>query len=270
MNIWSHRVVIVLFAVIGGAIFAAPASADIVGAGADETIQQAYGPLRPSVNYRGVFNDPNDVDYLRFNVASAGERLHFTISNTMTSCKSPDQDYCPVWATLMDQSDQQVGGATSSAGTVATVDDTETIDWTFAQPGTYYVVMQSNGNLPPGQPTYTVTMGPPPIVGPVVRSLAVPRHQRGNRVKVTVTFGQPVATLRATLFALGARGRQTYVARLTRHSLAARTYRLTLRLSALYRRRLKQRKRLPLLLKLTVVSSSGTRLHYARRVTLRR
>jgi len=38
-----------------------------------------------------------------------------------------------VYATLIDQTKHQVGGDASSAGTVATVDDKETIDWTFAR-----------------------------------------------------------------------------------------------------------------------------------------
>ena len=154
------RHVAALFAALialGVGVSASAAKADIIGAGPDETIAQAYGPLTPGVNYSGAFSNPNDVDYLAFAVASAGESLQFTVSNTLQSCNSPDDDYCPLYATLMDQTNQQVGGDSSSAGTVATFDDTETIDWTFAAPGTYYVLMESNGNLADGQPTYTVS-----------------------------------------------------------------------------------------------------------------
>lgn len=257
-----------LVALVAAATSASTAKADIVGAGPDETIQQAYPPLAQSVNYNGAFTDSADVDYLAFRVATAGESLHFTVSNTLKSCNSPDQDSCPLYATLMDQTNHQVGGDTSSAGTVATVNDTETIDWTFAEPGTYYLLMESNGNLPAGQPTYTVRIGPPPSTGPVVKSVNVPRHQHGNDVKATVVFAQPAASLRATLFGPGRAGHQPSIASVTRHPVSARTYVLNLRLSGVYRRMLKVRHKLSLVVKIGIAAASERSLRYVRRVTL--
>jgi hypothetical protein len=268
----SKRLGASLFAILAAGVAAPAASADIVGAGPDETIQQAYGPLSQSVDYSGAFTDPNDVDYLAFDVAFAGESLHFTVSNTMTSCNSPDDDSCPLYATLMDQTDHQVGGDNSSAGTIATVNDTETIDWTFSQAGTYYLLMESNGNLPPGQPTYTVSIAPAstPPSGPIVKSIAVPRRQHGFSVMGDVVLGQPVASLRTTLFALGRSGRRTSVTSEVLRTLAARAYRLVIRLPASYRQRLAQRHTLSLLLEFTIVNQSGSHLSFTRRVTLTR
>jgi Bacterial pre-peptidase C-terminal domain len=261
-----RAVVVALAAIV--AISAPAADADIVGAGPDETIQQAYGPLAQSVNYTGAFSGPNDVDYLAFEVTSAGESLHFTVSNTMHSCNSPDDDSCPLYATLMDQTNNQVGGDNSSAGTVATFNDTETIDWTFAQPGTYYVLMESNGNLPAGQPTYTVRTGPPPPSGPVVKSITVPRHEYGFSVRGAVVLGQPAASLRTTLFTLAANGRRIFVATSALHSVAAGTYRPSVRLPAFWRHRLVQRHSLPMLLEFTIVMASGSHLSFTRGLTL--
>lgn len=231
-------------------------------------------------SYSGAFATPDDVDYLAFDVASAGESLRFTVSNTLQSCNSPDLDSCPLYATLMDQTNQQVGGDTSSAGTVATVDDTETIDWTFAQPGTYYLLMESNGNLANGQPTYVVQFGPPPPAGggggsghggghggggsvgggsgPIVNSLTVARHQRGNWVAARVALAEPAASVRETLFALHPGGRRTYVASSTRRQLAARRYRLSIRLSAPYRQALMLRHHLSLSLTIHDRDGLGT------------
>ena len=264
-------------AAVGVGLLADTAQADINGAGPDETIQQAYGPLVEGVTYSGAFTDPNDVDYLAFNVTSAGQSLVFTVSNTLTSCNSPDDDSCPVYATLMDQSNQQVGGDNSSAGTIATVDDTETIDWTFAQPGTYYVLMESNGNLPPGQPTYTVSVAPAPSGSgsgsgkspvPPVKSVAAARHQRGDWVVATVALAQPPVTMTAYLFARGRGGHLTHVASSTRRLVRAGTFRLALRLPAAYRRTLKLQHRLSVVLDIAIVTSTGRRLRYSRPVTL--
>jgi hypothetical protein len=229
-------------------------------------------------------------------VASAGESFHFTVSNTLQSCNSPDDDYCPLYATLMDQTNQQVGGDTSSAGTIATVDDTETIDWTFAQPGTYYVLMESNGNLPDGQPTYTVSFtvtsgsggggtgtggtggaggggtggtGGSGGSAAVVKSITVARHQRGTWVTARVVLAQAAARMTSTLFAVHRGRRDAFVASSTRHPVSARTYKVRIRLSASYRHTLKLRHHLSLVLKTTITTASGHRLAYTRRVTLK-
>jgi hypothetical protein len=271
---------------VGVGASASAAGADIVGGPPDETIAQAAGPLLPYVSYSGAFANPGDVDYLAFRVAFAGETLGFLVANTTQSCNSPDDDSCPVYATLMDQTNQQVGGDSSSAGTVATAGDTETFSWTFAQTGTYYLLMESNGNLADGQPTYSVGVAVPRGTGgpggtgapggtgggagsgPVVNSITVGRRQRGNRVTARVVLTQRAASLSATLLAPGPHGRETEIAKLTRHSVAPRTYLLALALPAFYRRELEHSHRLSLVLETTVTTSSGRRLSYTRRVTL--
>jgi hypothetical protein len=274
---------VIVIAIVGVGASASAAGADVVGGGPDETITQAAGPLLPYVSYSGAFANPGDVDYLAFRVAFAGETLGFLVANTTQSCNSPDDDSCPVYATLMDSTNQQVGGDTSGAGTVATAGDTETFSWTFAQPGTYYLLMESNGNLADGQPTYSVGVAVPGGTGgpggsggtgggagsgPVVKSITVGRRQRGNRVTAQVVLTQRAASLSATLLALGPHGRETEIAKLTRHSVAPRTYLLALALPAFYRRELEHSHRLSLVLETTVTTSSGRRLSYTRRVTL--
>ncbi|HWF52694.1 MAG TPA: hypothetical protein VG294_18770 [Solirubrobacteraceae bacterium] len=288
----ARRVAVLILAIVGTGAQASAANGDVVGAGPDETISQAFGPLVPYASYSGAFASPGDVDYLAFPVASAGESLYFAVSNTMQICASPDGDSCPVYATLMDQTNQQVGGDASTAGTVATVGDTETIVWTFAQPGTYYLLMESNGNLGDGQPTYTVAMAAPTTTtgpggtggsggsggsggthggagsGPIVKSITVARRQRGNKVRARVVLAQPAARLSATLFALDPHGRRTYVAGLTRHAVSAGTYPLALEVSGFYRRELRRHHRLSLLLKTIVTPTTGRPISYLRQVTL--
>jgi hypothetical protein len=261
--------------------FAAAAIAEVIGAGPDETIQQAYGPLAQQKTYSGAFEQPGDVDYLAFDVAAAGETLRFTLANTMQSCSSPDQDYCPVYATLMDASNQQVGGDTSGAGTVAIVGDSETFDWTFAQAGTYYLLMESNDNLPAGQPTYSVTIGPPPGTGsgrtspgsgaakrPIVKSIVVAPRQRGSVVSAKLVLGTPATRLAARLYVLRSRGRRSYVAGVVRRHVGPGTVRLSLALPASDRHALKVRHHILLLLDLTITAASGRHAEYERRVTL--
>lgn len=102
------------------------ASADVSGAGPDETASSAYGPLKGDVTYSGAFASQDDVDYLTFTVSAAAETLEFTVQNTTPNCQDPYDAGCPVYATLMDSTGQnQVGGSNSDAGTVATNGDTE-------------------------------------------------------------------------------------------------------------------------------------------------
>ena len=164
------------------ATWSAAAGAEVTAptaGGPDESIAQAYGPLKGGVSYSGAFDDSSydDVDYLAFHVSKAGQTLEFTIANTTPSCSDPNDTGCPVYGTLMDGSDHQVGGDTSAAGTIATAGDTETFDWTFSQPGTYYLLMENNGDLPAGNPTYTarfVSRAGGTGTAPLVKSLKVP------------------------------------------------------------------------------------------------
>jgi len=76
--------------------------------------------------------------------------------------------------------------------------------------------------------------------------------------------------VRETLFAVHPGGRRTYVASSTRRQLAARRYRLSIRLSAPYRQALMLRHHLSLSLTITIVTVSGRQRTYMRWVTLTR
>jgi hypothetical protein len=263
----------------GAAAFLALAALTAVPAGAraevapgtpDETIQQAYGPIVASTTHSGAFDDTSydDVDYLAFKVASPGQSFVFTVTNTTQSCNDPDQTNCPLWATLMDSSNHQVGGDSSSAGTDAvTAGNAETVDWTFAQPGTYYVLMESNGDEAAGSPSYTIsfTSSSP---APLLSSLLVPAHQRGPSVGARFVLGQPAGPVVATLFALASGGRQARVTSLRRFNLAAGSQRLTIGLPASWRRTLARKHHLSLLLTLKVVSAGGQSASDSRRLSL--
>jgi hypothetical protein len=184
--------------------------ADVVGAGPDESPAQAYGPLVLNTPVAGTFVNQSDVDLLAFKIAAAGETLYFTLANTTTNCPDPNDAGCPVYATLMDQTGvNQIGGPTSDAGTIATAQDTETFSWTFPSAGTYYVELESNGDLPAGTPTYRfmvsdspyaligssgtggTTGSPPPAStgAPLIESLHVATRQRGGRIRMLLRTG---------------------------------------------------------------------------------
>src|SRR5947209_3294367 len=122
------------------------ARADVFGP--DESIGTAGGPLQPGVTYSGAFSTADDVDYLAFDVTQPGETLHFDIVNTLPSCNDPYNNNCPMWGTLIDGNGQQLGGEGSFAGT-GEVDysSSDAIDWTFATPGRYYLVLDQSGDF---------------------------------------------------------------------------------------------------------------------------
>jgi hypothetical protein len=180
---------------LGALALAAPAIADV--AGPDDSLAQAYGPLQPGVSVSGTFTRPDDVDYLKFNVTARNTAVHFTVTNTVSSCSSPDGPIgCAVWGTLIDGQQQQLGGEGSSAGT-AEVDagKTDVIDWTIADPGTYYLAMDSGGALP----SYRVRLAPPEPTGPPIASLSARSVRHGAAVSVRVKAGRPLRSLKAKL-----------------------------------------------------------------------
>jgi len=206
------RTAVVLLGLLLTATCPSVALADV--AGPDESVSQAYGPLESGSAHSGAFASVNDVDYLSFVVGTAGQTLNFGVQNTTQVCNDPYAAGCPVYATLMDSSGMnQLGGDGSGAGTIATSGDTETFSWTFTQPGTYYLLMESDGDLPPGSPSYAVSLtstnapassgssggsgalaGSGPATGvnapggaegppsPIVRELHISRRQRGRAV----------------------------------------------------------------------------------------
>jgi hypothetical protein len=283
----ARGLTIALIASIGFCIAPLAASAEVVSGQPDESIQQA-DPINQGTTYAGAFDDSSydDVDYLAFQVSQPGQTLEFTVANTTQPCIDPNDAGCPVYATLMDSSDQQVGGDASAAGTIATSADTEVFDWTFAAPGTYYLLMESNGDESPGNPSYSVKFGAPAAAtggsgpagsgagsgptgapAPIIKSLTVSPRQRGTVVRGRVVLGRPVASLFATLFAPGQRPR--FVGRLGEYNLAAGFHQLAIRLTPGYRTRLKRRHHLSLLLRLTVSTASGQHATLASQLRLK-
>jgi hypothetical protein len=117
-------------------VFAAAADAEIQpGNISAASIQTAY-PIQPGTTYHGAFQPDtatyHDLDYLAFTVANPGETLEFTLQNT-SSCTPPGSyEWCPVYASILGQSNTLVG---DGAGTIATYGDTESLDWSFSTSG---------------------------------------------------------------------------------------------------------------------------------------
>ena len=133
-------------AALAGAV--AIAQADYLGP--DETMSQAYGPLRGDFTYSAKLKSGNDADWFFFYVPTAGDHLHWSVQNTtsLTTCP-PLLNTCTMYATLIDQNGKQVGGDNSSAGTGGVdAGQSDQIDWTFAQPGKYYLLIQQDGDGP--------------------------------------------------------------------------------------------------------------------------
>src|SRR5436305_11757342 len=97
---WRARTFVLLAMVWALAAMPAVARADVFGP--DESIAGAGGPVQPGVSYSGAFSNPDDVDYLAFDVTQPGQTLHFDVVNTLTGCSNPDDDFCPMWGTLID------------------------------------------------------------------------------------------------------------------------------------------------------------------------
>jgi hypothetical protein len=294
---------VVLASLLGTLAFAAPASAEVLAGGGTvsaDTIATAY-PVQQSTWYYGAFQPDqynpdgsykyHDLDYLAFTVTSAGETLEFTLQNTSTCNPPNDFEWCPVYLTLLDQTNNQVGGSSSAAGTIATWGDTEFFDWTFSTPGTYYMVLEYNGDEPPGQPTYAVKFGPPPPPSsptsgsgckhhcgtghpgssgpsppaPLVSRVRVLSRQTGTTVKATLTLGQWAKYVRVALLPSGS---TKAIAAIRRAPLAPGTHRYKLKLTSAYQRLLKARHKLSLVVQVTVHGASGSQETFRRRVTL--
>ena len=246
-------------------LLSAPAAeADLYGP--DDTFSQAYGPLQQQITYAAALRTPGDLDYFYFNISRPGEALHITVRNTLQGCSNPDQNGCPLWATLLDATEHQLGGEGSTAGT-GEVDyrSTDFIDWTFPQPGRYYIVLESSGDLP----TYNLRLDPARsgVSLPVIRSVRVLSPQRGGTVRARLVFGQSISRLEADLLRTPGGSR---VGRVVRHRLGAGRYALAVRLnSAAARTTLRRTHRLRVALKIIARAASGDTRTVTRGVTLR-
>jgi hypothetical protein len=171
--------------------------------------------------------------------------------------------------------DSSFTGLGDGSGTIATYGDTENFSWTFATPGTYYMVMESDGDVNLSYAaSYTVVSGgaggcqqncgPGSItIPPLVRTLHVSPRQRGTKVNVYVKPGQPLRSARVSLL-----DRKHTVAAQTRGPLGTARYRFTLHLTPKYRRMLAASHKLHLLVKIAARGKTGATLTYYRPVTL--
>ena len=240
-------------------------------------------PTQPGVTVSGTLetNQPlgpggTPQDYLKFTVTSPGETIVFTDQNTTVgpnpSFQAMCYQFCPVYLSLVNSSFTGLG---DGSGTIATYGDTENFSWTFATPGTYYMVMESDGDVNLSYAaSYTVVSGGSGgcqqncgpgsvIVPPLVRTLHVSATQRGTSVNAFVKPGQSLQSVRVLLLS----GKHTIAAQ-TRGPLGTARYRFTLHLPAAYRHRLKAHHSLHLLLRITARAKTGATVTYYRPVTL--
>ena len=308
----SRPILIALLAV--GALAAAPvAIADIQTSGgtvAADTAATAY-PAQPGVTYTGTLNPDSstyhDLDYLAF-TANAGETIQFTFQNTTVGSKPSFpltcDNYCEEFLSLDKPNPSyppppDALGLCNGAGTRATYGDTEIFDWTFGTAGTYYMIIEDDGDLPlsyaasyqvvsPSGGTDSCQTGgttgggggggtgsgckhhchpkpggstsPPP---PLVRFVRVVPRQRGTTVKATLTLGQWAKSTRVSLLLQ----RKTIVA-IRRSPLGPGRHKYKLVLPAKDQRMLAARHRLSLVVQITVHGKSGKTETFNRRVKL--
>jgi hypothetical protein len=243
-------------------------------------------PAQPGVTVNGTLftNQPfppppatqTPQDYLKFTVANAGETIEFSDQNTTTGVKpNMCSHYCPVYLSVVDQNFKDPG---APFGTFAVYGDTEVIDWTAPAPGTYYMVMESDGDVNVSYAAkYTILSGggsggggcqqncsPGPIITPpLIRKLRVSPKQSGTKVNAFVKPGQALHSVRMVLLY----GKHT-ISSQTRGPLGTSRYSFTLGLSAAYRRKLKARHKLHLAVRITASGSTGATVTYTRAVTL--
>ncbi len=258
-----------------GAATAPAASAHFNGT-PNRIISSAVGPIGAGVTYSGRFGGDGDVDYYYFVTTRDNVALHFSIRNTLSSCKGGRN--CQIYATLVSTAGQQLGGEGSGAGTgpvgyAGSGYPTDTIDWTFGPAGRYILVFDSDG----GTPTYQFAIDPsdgvaPGIpaggLGPLFRSLSVPTPQRTTRVRAGLTVLQSGATARLEL-RRSVRGRSVLAGRVTRSGLSRGRVTLRVPLNASARAALRSRGLLRLSLRARVTAAGRAPETASRRVTVR-
>lgn len=294
-----------MLGLVAALVLLAPAAAHADVFGPDESIAQAGGPLALGATYTGAFTSPDDVDYLAFDVTQPNETLHFDVVNTLTSCNDIYNNYCPMWGTLIDGSGQQLGGEGSTAGT-GEVDyaSSDAIDWTFASPGRYYLVLDSSGDLPSFRLDFHVgttptacaasnglgngnghghggggtggggssggctSSPPPPSPGPLISSIVVARHQRGHQPSALVTLSQPLARLDVQLLARKRAGApMTIVGHLLRQRPIAGSERIRVPVKGAWLAR--ARRAVSMAFRVAALSLDGRRQTVQRQFTLR-
>jgi hypothetical protein len=255
---------------------AAPAASAHFNGTPNPSISKATGPIGAGVTYSGRFGGSGDVDYYYFVTTRDNVSLHFSVRNTLSSCKGGGN--CQIYATLVSTAGQQLGGEGSAAGTgpigyAGSGYPTDTIDWTFGPAGRYILVFDSDG----GTPTYQFAIDPsdgvapgipatPP--GPLFRSLSVPSPQHTTRVRAALTVLQSATTVRLEL-RRSVRGRSVLAGRLTRSGLSRGRVLFRVPLNASARAALKSRGSLRLSLRARVTVAGRTPETASRRLTVR-
>jgi hypothetical protein len=258
------------------AVAAAPARADLFGP--DDSVATAQGPLLGGTNYDGRLKSGSDLDHLFFYVARPGVTLRFTVTNTLRSCSPAGENYCPLWATLLDTSARQLGGEGSGAGTgQVTFGESQDITWTFLQTGKHIIVLEGQGDLVSYRlridPANGLSATPPPFARllPLVRSLRFPLPQRGIVVRGRMGLRRVARRTEVVLTARASRGRPAFRAGgSVRRNLGPGTVDLRAPLSATGRAALRRRGTLPLTVTVNVTGRDGTHTRLVRRFTLTR
>jgi hypothetical protein len=268
----------VLLAMILGALTAAPSASALIEPGDIGALPANPYSAQPGVTVNGTLftNQPlgpggTPQDYLKFTVASAGETIEFTDQNTTKGINPNTCDqFCPVYLSLVDSNFTGLG---DGSGTIATYGDTEVFDWTFQSPGTYYMVMESDGDVNlsyaasyrtgSGTCTHHCSTGSPPVSPPLVRVVRVVPNQRGTTVKATLTLGQWAKSTRVSLLLHG-----RMIVAIRRSPLSPGRHTWALALPARDKRMLAARHKLSLVVRMTVHGKSGLAETFNRRVTL--
>ena len=270
----AHCLAVVLALVIVAAT--APIAASHFQGTANSSIATATGPIGAGVTYSGQFGGSGDVDYYYFVTTRDNVTLHFSISNTLSSCQGGGN--CQIYATLVSTAGQQLGGEGSAAGTgpvgyAGSGYSNGTIDWTFGPAGRYILVFDSDGGTPTYQfridPSSGVAPGIPATgLGPLFRSLSVPSPQRTTRVVARLTLLQSGATVRLELVR-SVRGRAVLAGHVTRAGVSSGHVALRVPLNASARAALRAAGRLHLSLRARVTARGRTPQTAARRLTIR-
>jgi hypothetical protein len=241
--------------------------------GPDENTSEAFGPLQGAYTYSATLNqngtNPDDQDWYYYYIPTAGDHLHWTVSNTNASTACPPYQ-CNVYATLEGSNGQQLGGSNSSAGTSGVgPGQTQTVDWTFPSPGKYYIAFIGDG--PKISYTFSVTpadgvSSTPPGSGKTTTAALNLRARQSRRfVDFSLTAPAGGGKLAALLY-LG----RSLASSLHRAHIAAGRDHFALRLSARTWAQLARRHRLHATLRVTLTRPSASRLHASRSLTLRR
>jgi len=254
-------------------LLAAPVALSLAAGG--DTRASATGPLRGDVDYTGTLKQGNDQDWYFFYVPSAGDHLHWTVTNTTpkTQCVPPGVYGCHIYATLIDDNGKQVGGDNSSAGiSGANPGETQTIDWTFDRPGRYYLGLNEDGDggsysfrVTPASGLSDSAPGAVQPGGAVQPALKVAATARGRTVSLRVTVPASGSTIRARLLRAG-RSVGARTVKDARKGVTTFAVSLTKTTAAVLRRR----HRLGVTLRVTLTPPGGGRVERASRaLTLR-